>query len=179
MPVSRLFALCLGLWVLPLDATAQDSEPAPETRVANGTNYGEWRVMCEAIAVNETTCVLSQRLARSADNAFLAEFLAFWSADGAKRYVAVRVPNGVYLPAGFALRPEADSEGEELGFVWQNCGRDLCEALIELDDDTLARLTSAETLLAGYRPNLLAEPAVFSLTFSGLDEGLAALRPIP
>lgn len=177
MPTLRSLAFGLTVLLMPFGTDAQEGGAAPNTRIANGTAFGSWFVACEALAVNETTCVLSQRLARSTDKAFLAEFLAFWSADGTKRYVAVRVPNGVYLAAGFALRPEAEPEGNELGFVWQSCGRDLCEALIELDDATGKRLTGADTLLAGYRPSLLAEPAVFSLSFAGLDEGLAALRP--
>jgi invasion protein IalB len=173
---SLVLALMMAL-LHPFGALAQDEAQAEAPRVANGTAFGKWSVTCEALAVNETTCVLTQRLVRTADNAFLAEFLAFWSADGATRYVAARVPTGVYLPAGFVLRPETDPEGDELAFVWQSCGRDLCEALIVLDDDMATRLEAAENLLAGYRPNLLSEPAVFNLSFAGLDAGLAALRP--
>lgn len=179
MMMPRLFALALAAVLMAAPtARAQEADAAAAApRIANGTPFGNWLVTCEAVAVNETTCVLTQRLSRSTDNAFLAEYLAFWSGDGTKRYIVVRVPNGVYLPAGVAIRPEADPEDAEIDFVWQSCGRDLCEALIELDDELAARLDGAEKLLAGYRPNIQAETLVFPLSFAGLEEGLAALRP--
>ena len=97
-----VFAL-VALAAIPLGMTpglAQDNGAAATTtvqpmRIANGTRFGAWRVNCEAIAVNETACVLSQRLVRTSDNVFLAELLAFWSGDGSKSYLAARVPTGV------------------------------------------------------------------------------------
>lgn len=148
---------------------AQDAPPP----VANGARIGAWTVTCEAVAVGQTACVLSQRLVRSADNAFLAELLAFRSADGARTFLAARVPNGVFFPSGFALRPE-ESEAQR-DFVWQSCSRDLCEALLEIDPEALDELEAAEALLAGYRPALTAEPLVFRLSLEGATEGLDAL----
>lgn len=181
---QTLGALALALVAAGLGGTtplaAQEAEAAattnvPPARVANGTRFGQWVVSCEALAVNETACVLSQRLVRASDGAFLAEMLAFSSADGTRRYVGARVPNGVYLPHGFALRP-AEGEAEEIRFVWQSCSRDLCEALIELDGEALAALEAAEGgLIAGYRPGLLAQPLVFTLSVEGAGAGLAAL----
>ena len=153
---------------------AADTVAVAPMRIANGTRFGVWTVTCEALAVNETACVLSQRLVRKSDNAFLAEVLAFQSADGARRYMAARVPNGVYLPAGFAMKP-AEGEAEETRFVWQSCSRELCEALIDLDDAKIAELESGERLVAGYRPSLVAQPLVFAMGATGLKEGLDAL----
>lgn len=181
----RPFLAGLGLFLAILASgptLAQDrSENAAEAttivepmRIANGTRFGAWTVNCEAIAVNETACVLSQRLVRTADNAFLAELLAFWSGDGSKSYMAARVPNGVYLPAGFALKPEADEQRYD--FAWQSCGRDLCETLRELSSDELLALNEAEAVVAGYRPSLVAKPVVFKLSTQGVGEGLQALK---
>lgn len=180
--LARLTALTATLALLagPLPLAAQDSDPAATTnvapsRVANGTMFGQWRVSCEALAVNETACVLAQRLSRSSDGAFLAEMLAFASADGSRFFLGARVPNGVYLPHGFAVKP-ARGDADETRFVWQSCSRDLCEAMIEISADELAALEGAEGgLIAGFRPGLLAQPVVFSLTFAGASEGLAAL----
>jgi invasion protein IalB len=155
------------------DASGDAQEAAAPTPVANGARIGAWTVTCEAVAVGQTACVLSQRLVRSADNAFLAELLAFRSADGARTFLAARVPNGVFFPSGFAVRPE-DSETQR-EFVWQSCSRDLCEALLEVEPQTLAELEGAGALLAGYRPALTAEPLVFRLSLEGAGDGLDAL----
>ena len=178
----RNAAVLLACLLIPSTAGTQEVAATGDggvqpARIANGTTFGNWVVSCEALAVNETTCVLKQQLARSTDRAFVAELLAFWTSDGTKRFMAVRVPNGVYLPSGFALRPE--SETEETQFVWQSCGRDLCEGLVELSDDLAAQWTQAETLLGGYRPGRNAEPVVFTLSVAGLNEGLAALKVPP
>ncbi len=182
MPGLHRAALALTCLLFPMSTCAQDvavgtedaAVAAAPARIANGTRFGNWVVTCEALAVNETTCVLSQQLARSTDRAFLAELLAFSSADGSRQFMAVRVPLGVYLPSGFVLRPQEATE--ETGFVWQSCGRDLCEGLLELTGDLAATFDTAETLVGGYRPNRTSEPVVFSLSATGLSEGLAALR---
>ena len=147
---------------------------AETPRVANGQQFGAWTVTCEAIAVGETACVLTQRLVRTQDNAFLAELLAFTSGDGSGTFIAARVPNGVYFPSGFAFKPEdADKRYE---FTWQSCTRDLCEALLEIEPDDLAALASAETgVIAGYRPSLAVDPLVFRFSLAGAEEGLSAL----
>lgn len=158
--------------------SAQDDAAATTTvepmRIANGTRFGSWVVNCEALAVNETACVLSQRLVRTSDNVFLAELLAFWSGDGSRSYLAVRVPNGVYFPSGFAMKP-ADAE-EQTAFVWQSCSRDVCEGLLELPVADIAALEQAEELVAGYRPSLRSEPLVFRMSIAGAEAGLTALK---
>ncbi len=153
--------------------TKEDQKATP-SRMANGTRFGAWTVTCEALAVNETACVLSQTLIRSADNQFLAEILAFWSGDGSQSYMAARIPNGVFFPSGFAFKPE-DSE-ERQNFTWQSCSRDLCEALLEINAETLTALEGGANVFAGYRPRLGAEPLVFQLDFTGIGDGLAALK---
>jgi invasion protein IalB len=85
---------------------------------------------------------------------------------------------GVYLPAGFAIRPENGADEDIVTFTWQACTAQLCEALVELNDDQIAALSAAEgTVIASYRPGLRAEPLVFRLSMAGLEPGLAALRP--
>lgn len=172
-------ALALGATVLPAqdaDTTTATQETAVATPapVRNGARYGAWTVTCEALGVNETACVLSQTLVRSADNQFLAEILAFWSGDGSTSYMAARVPNGVFFPSGFAFKPE-DSE-ERQSFVWQSCSRELCEGLLPVDMEALGALEDGAEVFAGYRPRLGAEPLVFRLNFDGVTEGMTALK---
>lgn len=181
--VAKGLVLALvALAAIPLGISpglAQDNDAAATTivqpmRIANGTQFGLWRVNCEAIAVNETACVLSQRLVRTSDNVFLAELLAFWSGDGSTSYLAARVPNGVYFPSGFALKRE-DSD-ERRNFVWQSCSRDVCEALLELPLEAIETLEGAENVIAGYRPSLRSQPLVFHTSMQGATEGLKALK---
>ena len=158
----------------PPPAAAETPAPAEPPRVVNGARFGAWTVACEALAVNETTCVLSQRLVRSADNTFLAELVAFWSADLSSGFIAARVPNGVYFPSGFAMRPENSEERHD--FVWQSCSRDICEALLAADADTMQSIDDAGQAIIGYRPSIQAEPLVFRAGTNGVVEGLNALK---
>jgi invasion protein IalB len=161
---------------LAQDETAQENA-TPAARIVNGQAFGDWTVQCEALAVNETACVLSQRLVRGSDGAFLAELLAFSASAGSQRYLAARVPVGVHLPSGFAVRPaDAGTDAQQTEFVWQSCSRELCEALLALTDEALGMLEEAETLVGGYRPSLRADPLVFRFSVAGLDEGLSALE---
>jgi len=164
----------LAALVLSLPAAMAQSADAPATEVINGSRFGAWTVNCQALGVNKTSCVLTQRLVRSSDGAFLAEVLAFSNADDSKRYLAARVPNGVYFPAGFAMRPAGAAE--ETRFIWQSCSAKLCEALIEVATETAAGFEASEKgMVAGYRPGLTADPLVFSLSAAGMTEGLDAL----
>ncbi len=182
---TLISAVTLSALLIPTGALAQDGtgETATEeagatekanTRVVNGTKFGAWTVSCEALAVNETACVLNQTLVRSSDNQFLAEVLAFWSGDGERSFMAARVPNGVFFPSGFAFKPEDSEDRQE--FVWQSCSRDLCEALLSIDTETFAALEAGADIYAGYRPRLGADPVVFRLNFDGIGEGMAALK---
>jgi invasion protein IalB len=158
---------------LALPAAAQDSAPAD---VTNGQSFGAWTVSCQALGMNKTSCVLQQQLLRSSDRAFLARLVVFWSADGARRFLAAQVPVGAYLPAGFALKAEASETPKEL--TWQSCNKQICEALIELDDATLQELSGeGQENIASYRPSLQADPLVFRCSMTGAQEGLAALKP--
>ncbi|WP_349364320.1 MAG: invasion associated locus B family protein [Roseitalea porphyridii] len=152
-------------------AHAQDQT---RDRVVNGERFGAWTVNCEALAVNETVCVLNQRLVRSADRVFLAEFLAFDNTGELGAFLAARVPLGVHFPSGFSIRPDQESE-DVLELAWQSCATDLCEALIPLDAEQIASLSAADGAIAGYRPRFGADPLVFRVDLTGLADGLAAL----
>jgi invasion protein IalB len=166
--IAGLAALAFGAAVVGMApaATAQQ-------RLANGAQFGSWTVSCEAVGVNETICVLSQRLVASSGQTFLAEFLAFADPEEPGAYVAARVPLGVHFPAGFALRPESGTD--QIAFEWQSCSTELCEALIRLDPAALAEIDGAENLIAGYLPRVEGEPVVFRVGMAGIRDGLVAL----
>jgi invasion protein IalB len=162
--------------VLAPAALAQEAAP---DRVLNGQTFGAWTVSCEAIAAGETICILNQQLFRDSDQAFLAQLLAVWSDDLTKRYLLARVPVGVYLPYGIAVRPEGGgAEATALPLVWQSCNGQVCEALAELDEAAIAALTApGTTVLASYRPSLAVEPVAFRFSMEGMVAGMDALRP--
>ena len=161
--------IVLALAALAAAHTAQAQEP-----VQNGQVFGAWTVSCEAVAVGQTACVLNQQILRSEDRAFVAQMLAFQSPDGTQTYLSARVPVGVYFPAGFAIRAE-DSE-DVTNFVWQTCGRDLCEAVTEITPEALAELgAEGRVVLGAFRPAIQAENFVFRFSMNGAADGLAAL----
>jgi invasion protein IalB len=170
--VAASMAVSLGVLAQAGAGLAQDGDGAMK-RVVNGARFGSWTVNCEALAVNETVCVLNQRLVRTADRAFLAEMLAFNNSREPGAYLAARVPIGVHFPSGFSIRPGESEEVMEL--TWQSCAADLCEALVSLDEEKIARLAAAGESIAGYRPRFGAEALVFRVDMTGLQEGLAAL----
>ncbi len=146
---------------------------AQTERLENGSRFGGWTVSCEAIAVNETLCILSQRLVRTDTNTVLAELIAFNSDNAGGAWIAARVPNGVFFPSGFVIgRQEADTR---LEFEWQNCSADICEALLELGPEELDLIDNAEDWVAGYRPEMTSESLVFRVSLDGLEDGLLAL----
>lgn len=168
------FSVLAGSALLLAMVGAQPAAAEEAARLANGSRIGAWTVKCEAIAVGETQCVLSQSLVRSSDNTFLVELLAFWSADLDKRLLVARVPAGVYLPSGFVVGFGEPVEQQAL--VWQQCRDTLCEALIDIDDTLLGKLAAAGKVTAGYRPGVSDEPLLFTVAVDGLGDGLDQLK---
>ncbi len=158
-------------------AAAVPSAPASaagEPRLVNGARFGAWAVACEAVAVNETACILTQKLIAKADNRFLAEMVLVRPKGEARVILAARVPIGVHFPSGFVMKPEKSEERSAL--VWQSCNRDLCEAAIELSAEKLAELETGGGATAGYRPSARSEPVVFRIAFEGAGQGLDSLQ---
>ncbi len=122
--------------------------PALAERLENGTQFGEWTLVCEAVAVNETTCVLNQRLLRG-DGAFIVDFMAIPEGDGG--WLSARVPVGVHFPSGFVLRPEAGDQ--QIALIWQACSPELCEAMVSLSGESAALLDGSPAI-AAYRPGV-------------------------
>ena len=164
--------LLSGLMLTGFAAIAQ----AQTTRVENGARFGSWTVSCEAVAVNETLCVLSQRLVRSDTGAVLAELIAFNAGDAPGSWLIARVPNGVFFPSGFVL---AQQQGDsQFDFEWQACSPDICEALIALDGDALDLMGGTGDWVAGYRPDMAGDSVVFRIGVDGLESGLVALAAV-
>lgn len=188
--VSAVFAAAL-----PLAAVAQDAEaPSTDTptiatmdaeaasgettgEVSNGQTFGDWTVRCEALGVNRTRCMLNQTISLRDSNLLLADLLAFWTDEDPQPLLVAQVPVGAHLPSGFALQAEGAPEEDQLNFTWQACNPKICEAVALPGQELLDKLTSAERVLAGYRPGVAEEAAVFPISVKGLTDGLSALKP--
>lgn len=170
---------------LPAIALAQEapdtSTPVVDTagaaEVTNGQTFGDWTVRCEALGVNRTRCMLSQTISVREDGRLLADLLAFWTDDGERRIMIAQVPIGAHLPSGFVLQAEGAPDEEQLKFTWQACSPQLCEAVALPEQAELDRLLEAERVLAGYRPAVGADPAIFPISTDGLVGGMDALKP--
>ncbi|KIN75147.1 IalB domain containing protein [Sulfitobacter noctilucae] len=178
-----LARLCLLVCLsLPASLSAQTTQTDPSTKadaaaaVANGQKIGAWSVTCLAVAVNQTSCTLNQRVMRAKDNAFVADLVATRN-DAGQTFIAARVPVGVYLPAGFGMRPaESDDPDEVMQFAWQVCSREVCEAVIELEPAQAEALSAEDnTMIAAFRPSAKSEPFLFQFSMTGLNEGLTAI----
>lgn len=178
---AGILALCLAVPALAQTgpATGADTaqpDTAPAARLVNGTRFGQWTLTCEAVAVGETACVLNQRIARTSDGKFLADFLMFWNpATDNEVFLAARVPIGAYLPAGFAIRSEQAAEDTQRPLTWQTCAAGVCEALTALTADDIAALEAGGDVIAGYRPSLRTDPVIFRFSMQGAKAGLDAL----
>lgn len=161
-------------WIAGLAATVVCLPSLAETkRIENGATFGGWTVSCEALAVNETLCVLSQRLVRTGGNTILADFVAFNNDDEPGAWLVARVPNGVYFPSGFVLGVEG--EDTQVSFQWQNCSAESCEALLPLAPEHLDAFEAQSPWVAGYRPGVTEEALAFRVSPEGLEDGLTAL----
>lgn len=179
--MTFLSRLCIAvILALPLSASAQTdtNTDQAEAVVSNGQRFGAWTVACVAVAVGQTNCTLTQRVLRANDNAFVADVIATRNGEG-KTYLVARVPVGVFLPNGFAMR-EAENEDEEavMEFAWQACNREFCEALLQVEADKAVALSAEDNaMVAAFRPSSQSEPFLFQLSLNGMASGLDAIRP--
>lgn len=93
--------------------------------------------------------------------------------DGAL-LVALRVPVGVYLPAGIALRHPGDGQ-TAIGLEWISCDATMCTAVGRLSADAVARLRRARSVFVGFRPTPEARPVNIELSLMGFTAASRAL----
>lgn len=182
---TRVFIVLALVLTLPASAqtsTDRDAVVAPEAPatavVVNGQKFGAWSVSCVAVAVGETDCTLTQRVLRAADKAFVADIIATRNPDG-ESFLIARVPVGVFLPTGFAMR-QSESEDEEavMEFTWQSCNGQICEAILKIDAEKVAALSAEDNaMVAAFRPSAQTEPFLFQFSLNGMETGLDAVRP--
>lgn len=141
----------------------------------NGTLFGNWRLSCQATAVNQTTCVIAQTLTVGEQNAFLAEVtFQYAEVDGEnKTIMAVSTPTNMLLSARPGYRM-TDTE-ETLPLTWRTCTPQICTASRVLEDSEVDAIRTNQTFVIGYHPIANPEPLVFEISLQGASEGLDAL----
>jgi len=158
---ALLAALCLAA---PLQA-----------EVANGTVFGDWRVACTAESSTRTSCALTQAVATSEGNRFLAEIgLNVVPNEDAKSVVMVlRTPSAMML----ALQPGflIDGASEQVALNWRTCAGDFCTAVATLDDPTVAAMRAAVRMIVGYQGVNDSAATSFAVSLRGVTAGLTAL----
>ncbi len=152
------------------------SESPGTGRLVNGARIGAWVVSCEAVAVGETVCALTQQLLRSSDRAFIADIIAAWNAQTEGAVLIARVPLGVHLPSGFVLQA---GDGKQRNFQWQRCFGRFCEAALALSPEDIAQLEASDEVVAAFRPAPGSDVFPFRFSMKGLSQGLLALGADP
>lgn len=142
--------------------------------LSNGQRLGAWTVTCQATGVNQTRCVLSQRLLRAEDQAFIADIVVFLTDDPDQAMISFRVPLGVHFPFGLAFGP-AETD-ERLTVTWQACSAELCEGTVFVPIEKIRELEAQGTMRGGFRPRPNMEPVIFDFSIEGIGAGLDGLK---
>lgn len=186
MTCSRNFGTALTAIPLALalagSVAAQQSAEAPEAAetatgvadVANGTQFGDWVISCEAETIRRTVCRLVQTLTLQESDELVAQFIAVPAQDGA--VLIAQVPMGVFLPGGAVYRFADDESLEQREMIWQSCQGQVCEAAYPLDEEELALMGAHSSLLFGYRFAADSEPIVVEVDISEFTRGMQILR---
>ena len=165
--VLRLFALALGLVVLPV----QPSWAEPQ----DGQVFQDWTVRCEADPADAAVkhCYAIQEvLSPGRPNPIMLVAVAFFPGQD-KPVVTVVLPLGTDLRPGIDLAVE---DGEATRYPFSVCRPDGCQVHIPLDDALLAALKKGVTGSVVYRrnPDRPADTVPFSL--KGFTASVNALR---
>jgi len=160
-------ALCAAL-----PAFGAQAQPA-----SNGTAFGDWRLICEAVAVNRTRCEIRQTLTLRDSGALLAQ-VALTPAAGAEAGDATTVlvlttPTGMFLPMAPGL--SIDDADETVPLQWRTCDANRCVATRMLAPGEVEALRDGARMTLGYRPAAAADPVIFPVSLQGVSAALDAL----
>jgi invasion protein IalB len=163
LPILLASFLCLSTPLLAQNATS------------NGTVFGDWRLSCQATAVNETACSIAQTLTIGEQNNFLVEITLQEALieNTKKTIMAVSTPTNMNLTAQPGYR--VGKAGETRALTWRTCNAKFCTASRLLGDDEVASLRAGTSFVLGYHPIANKEPLVFQISLKGVSAGLNVL----
>lgn len=151
-------------------ANAQNSE------VGNGSNFGNWEVVCDAVTTQRVSCRLVQTQTLTETGELVLRMLVYPQPEGGALLIA-QVPIGVYLPGGAVYRTESDEETPLTGMIWQRCLGQICEAALALDASMVSELVANDAILFAYQKNPGEDRRVVRVDLAEFEGGLAAIQP--
>lgn len=87
---------------------------------------------------------------------------------------AIRVPLGVHLPAGIAVRHAGDGP-TAIGLEWITCDAFMCTAAGRFSAEAVSRLRRARSVHVGFRPMQNARPVNIELSLMGFTDASRAM----
>lgn len=165
-----------GFWRAAAVLAGLAGPVAAQDAQRNGAAFDDWRLACEATAVNRTICAITQRLTLTGTDAFLAEVrLQLVQVDGATRVLmAVTTPTDMALPVRPGYR--VGEAGETRPLDWRTCTPQVCTASRVLDPAEVEDIRRGTRMILGYQPATQAGAIAFPVSLDGVTAGLAALE---
>ncbi len=138
----------------------------PASGFAVQSDFGDWQLSCPEA---ETSCVLSQTAAAS-DQTWLAT-LRVALGEGDNAIVQFLVPPSVHLASGLFVTV---SPGISKQATFIRCLTVACEAVLELDSETLNAWKRGRSAELRYRASPDTQPLIFDISLMGLTAALDA-----
>lgn len=143
---------------------------APSYGSTAQTDFGDWQLNCPE---SEMACVLSQTAAAS-DQSWLATIrVALHESDNNRAIVQFLVPPSVHLASGLFVTV---SPGITKQATFVRCLPIACEAVLELESETLNAWKRGRSAELRYRASADVQPLVFDISLMGLTAALDAAK---
>lgn len=156
----------------PLPAHAQEEGEAATAQEAEERPI-PWDTSCAQLTRrDEPNCEMSQMVIVPQSRQVLLRVEIEVPGDGSGPRMVLRLPHGIYLPAGITLEIDeaAASEAEV-----QTCDAQGCYAVVDLDDDLVSRLERGNQLSVTFR-SLSREAVSVPVDLRGFTEAYAKIR---
>jgi invasion protein IalB len=173
--LAALAALPLVLAAAYVSAQENESETAeePPATPQPGAQTIPWDTACSQAARSaEPNCEMSQMVIVPKSRQVLLRVEIEVPGDGSGPRMVLRLPHGLYLPAGVTLKVD-DEDWRETEV--QTCDGQGCYAGVELDDDVIARLERGEQLMVGFQ-SLSRETVTVPVDLKGFTASYAKIR---
>jgi invasion protein IalB len=137
-----------------------------------GDRVGDWIFECIGIGVNQTRCLLTQRLVLENNQQEIMRLTLSTIGDSDQVLLTARVPLGIFLPSGVAARID---NGEDFQLTPTFCRQEGCEAQVILGPDLLDAMKRGNEILVGFRQNPNSDTIVVPASLIGVSRGLSAI----
>ncbi len=140
-------------------------KPTPQ----NETVFQDWRKKCQLNKNNHQVCLIYQNITIKGSGKSL--LYASFTYKNNKLLGSFKVPFGVFLPAGVALKVD---EKEQVNFVVQTCLADGCYSSLQIEDDLLDQFKTGSEAKVGFKTIDQRQLAV-KLSLKGFSQAINSL----